>query len=149
MTAYQGGKKQIGQELAEIINEVIEEEKFSCYLEPMMGMGSVMKHIVCSKRSGCDLNADVVQMWKEFLAEKWEPSGKHVSKSEYEYWRNDVEGPDANRGFIGSACSFGGQFFMGYGKSHNHRNLAKAGANSLMRVKPLMKGVRMLRSGPF
>ncbi len=120
MTRYAGGKYRLGKHIAKSMTEY--EEKYDSvhnvsrkrpYLEPFVGMCGVMRHVQGDrKRIGCDLNLDVIAMWKS-LQEGWEPPVE-VSEEEYIRLRDDVPEGDPSRGIVAHGASWGGYFFSKY-----------------------------------
>lgn len=91
------------------------------YLEAFCGYCWVGERVRCPIRYFSDLNHDLVLMWQALL-KGWKPP-THVSEEEYVKLKQDPE-PSALRGFVGTACAFGGGFFntyarAGHCKSHN------------------------------
>ena len=160
MTTYQGGKKRLGKQIHDAIVE-LEQKLYDTklpYLEPFIGMGSVMAQFGKDgdgrKLSGCDLNESVNEMWKA-LQSGWEPP-LEISKEYYmELKRQKDNTPEC--GFVGSACSFGGQFFMGYKSKYDNdckqtvskTNYAEIGWRSIQKVLPHMMKVNILDSQSY
>jgi len=130
MTSYHGGKQRIGREIAGIISDIahyVEEERgyrFAGYCEPFCGMLGVYQHIPkefedhrkFTYKAG-DANASVIKMWQR--AQKgWKPPRK-CTEAQYEKLKSSTT-PSAERGFIGHACSFGGQYFKAFKNKHLH-----------------------------
>lgn len=155
MTTYNGGKKRLAKTIHKEISKFELKktgENTMPYFEPFLGMGSVMaefgKH-GCRSLFGCDINQDIVLMWQA-LQTGWKPPSI-VSEEMYDEIKNNTR-PCALRGFVGSACSFGGQYFRGYkGRfdSKYDRNYAKMGCESIERVLPYMMDVKILKSSSY
>lgn len=117
MTRYAGGKYRLGKHIAKSIEdyENVHDSANNVYskrpyLEPFVGMCGVMRNIQNNrKRVGCDLNLDVVAMWKS-LQEGWEPP-MDVTEEEYNRLRDHVPEGDPSRGIVAHGASWGGYFF--------------------------------------
>jgi len=112
MTAYQGGKQQLGKHIYNVIFEterkIYGEEKLD-YFEPFIGMAGVMihfakdleKHKHCSdiekqniynrKLYGCDINKDIIYLWRA-LQRGWKPPSD-CSKEEYDRLKTQKDIP--------------------------------------------------------
>jgi len=98
MTRYAGGKYRLGRHIADSIDRY-ENMYDYChgvtqkrdYFEPFVGMCGVMRHIKSDrKRIGCDLNLDVIAMWKA-LQRGWVPP-MEVTEEEYNNLRDIYPG---------------------------------------------------------
>ena len=124
MTFYHGGKKRIGERLAQVIVETsieIENFKIRGYCEPFGGMLSVYKHIpYLFEEKGLgnleylagDTNESVVEMWKAAQI-GWKPPSETCSKKKFEKLKSS-NSCTALKGFVGHAYTFRGVFFDGY-----------------------------------
>lgn len=120
MTRYAGGKYRLGRYIAKNIEDY--EQMYDMknnitrrrpYLEPFVGMCGVMRHIHTNRRRvGCDLNLDVIAMWKS-LQEGWEPP-MEITENEYNRLRDDVPEGDPSRGIVAHGASWGGYYFSKY-----------------------------------
>jgi len=117
MTRYAGGKYRLGRHIADSIDRY-ENMYDYChgvtqkrdYFEPFVGMCGVMRHIKSDrKRIGCDLNLDVIAMWKA-LQRGWVPP-MEVTEEEYNNLRDNVPEGDPSRGIVAHGASWGGYFF--------------------------------------
>lgn len=144
MTAYQGGKKRIGKEVADFLKEIEKElrnEKLD-YLEPFCGMCGVAVHMVEPGRivTCNDINTDVIMMWRA-VQRGWMPD-YCPSREDYEVLKTSR--PSKERGFYGVVCSYGATFFKGYREGDHY---VRAGMNNLKAFKPKMKSVRFKNMG--
>ncbi len=148
MTVYHGGKQRIGKEIAQVIHEIsIEMEEdgemdIVGYCEPFVGMAGVYQHIPelfkdhkpKLKYKAGDANKSVIMMWK--AAQKgWVPP-KTCTKEKFERLRYNGKNT-AEKGFIGHACSFGGQYFQGYVA----KKTTQTNSNNVKRIGKLLKSV--------
>lgn len=159
MTMYQGGKKQIGKQLDDVMVNIehIVYGKQLDYFEPFIGMGGVMRHFGTDVNRGskrylfaCDLNDDIILMWQS-LQEGWQPP-KKCSETYYNKLKySKMSSPE--RGFIGSACSFGGVYFSGYSGKYrdvnSNRDDLKNGQRNIENIMPDMDTVNFLDSNSY
>jgi site-specific DNA-adenine methylase len=154
MTAYQGGKQQLGRK---IYNEMILlEKKLSNkplpYFEPFCGMCGVLVHFARDKDtkrklSGCDINQDILYMWKA-LQRGWKPP-LTCTKQRYEELKY-TKRHSAERGFLGVVCSFGGQFFRGnFRTTTKTHNFITAGARGVTKASKDMLNVEFKNSTSY
>ena len=124
---YQGGKARIAKDIVEVI---MTYRKFGqLYVEPFIGGANVFAAMnpEYGPKLGSDSNADMALLWSA-VARGWEPPDV-VTEKEYKQDKASKE-PSPLRGFIGSACSWGGRFFEGYARDPKvGRNYARYGAN--------------------
>jgi DNA adenine methylase len=114
MTSYHGGKQRSGKKIANIITQI--QEDHIGYCEPFCGMLGVYRHVTTilgpdiQYKAG-DINKSVIMMWNDAKS-GWIPPSEST-ESHYNICRTTSE-PSSEKGFVGHACSFGGQYFMGY-----------------------------------
>ena len=150
MTSYHGGKQRIGKALAEVIydvaTEVADEDDFEIkgYCEPFCGMLGVYQHIpelfgmdgVDIKYKAGDINCSTIKMWKR--AQKgWKPPTS-CTRREHSDLKNHKRS-SAVKGFVGHACSFGGQYFGAY-KTRGSNHVASQ-SDKVVRVAKEVKDV--------
>lgn len=120
MTRYAGGKYRLGKHIAASMRDY--EVKYDAkngidedrpYFEPFVGMCGVMRHVSNKrKRIGCDLNLDVIAMWKS-LQNGWEPPSE-ITEEMYNHLRDNVQEGDPSRGIVAHGASWGGYYFSKY-----------------------------------
>lgn len=154
--SYQGGKQRLGNRIYEVIREVEKyffgETKLT-YFEPFVGFCGVMKHFAVEEKRKCegsDINKDVILMWKG-LQEGWKPP-QNCSKKRYEKEKRSRK-HSAERGFLGTACSYGGIFFVGYRsiQRYKHKTIKSASMTrrKIMKVSKMVKNVKFLNSKSY
>lgn len=148
MARYNGGKKQLGKELANVILNYVVRSGYSTetYFEPFCGMCGVMIHVirsgVFSKYEACDLNPDIVCMWKA-VCNGWQPPTS-CTEEEWNYWKSTTT-PTPERAFIGSACSFGGAYFSGFSGRYTTRDHYLSGSvKSIIQYQQDMRGKKVV-----
>jgi site-specific DNA-adenine methylase len=118
MVTYQGGKSRLGkriyQRILDIEKEIIGHHN-QTYFEPFVGMCGVLRHSYGrpSRREACDLNEDVILMWKA-SQQGWTPPLE--CSREYFNELKESKVPSPERGFVGSVASWGSDFFQYYRK---------------------------------
>lgn len=154
MTAYQGGKKRIGNKIYNVICLVennLCEEKLP-YFEPFVGMAGVLKYFAKDKNRSifaCDANIDLIMLWKKLqLDDKWKPP-LTCSKKKYEMLKTSKK-HSAERAFIGITASWGCIFFRNYRLHYNpKKKYLKEGWNGLVKIKPYIKHVKFLKATSY
>jgi len=160
MTAYQGGKKQIGkyiyQALLDLEDELYEDAETNPlpYFEPFCGMCGVLVHFAKDEErerdiSACDINKDIIFMWKD-LQKGWVPPST-CTKERYEELKYSKK-HSAERGFIGVVCSFGAQFFRGnFRPKSNQHDFVAAGKRGVLQAVSYMpkEKVNFLKSDSY
>jgi site-specific DNA-adenine methylase len=125
---FQGSKRRIGPELAEVIAEYASEYHLKGYCEPFAGAGALLKHIPEQFRAhgvetpgfrylAGDRNEYLVRVLQA-LQRGWRPKKKTCSKEEYENYKSSSS---LDAIFYGYACSFRGDFRAGF---HDRNNVA-------------------------
>lgn len=135
---YPGGKGQIGQRIAEMINPYSGERE---YVEPFCGMCSVGQYVEAKSRLFLDVNAEVIALWSALQNGFVPPSD--ISEEQYRRIRDAEDAPPELRAFVGFGCSFAGKYFGGYARDSKGGNYAKRGAASLL------KKIQKLRTATF
>ena len=119
MVAYAGGKAKISRH---IVRELVERHgpRIGSYVEPFLGGANVAEAVAphCVSMRLADLRPDLVMMFRAHLDGSWTPP-ETCSRSRYLALRTAPPSPD--RGFYGSAMSFGGKWFGGYSGAWGNR----------------------------
>ncbi len=121
MTSYHGGNQKIGKQIAStihMVSTIMEEEteyEIKGYCEPFCGMLGVYRHIPGLFEGwdrmlyiAGDANASVIKMWKK-TKEGWIPPTT-CTRTKFDTLRKSTIS-SAEKGFLGHACCFGGQYF--------------------------------------
>lgn len=112
------------------------------WVEPFMGSGKVLEKVK-DPRIGSDINSELISLFK-MIQEGYEPP-KIVTESFYNLVKKNPHiYPEHLRGFLSFACSFGGHRWDAFAKNKRNHNFALSGFRSLMKQKPLLKGVKLL-----
>lgn len=156
MTTYQGGKKRLGKKIYQMIclieSDIIgKNSKLLPYFEPFVGMCGVIRHFASNndrKVSACDINPDIITMWKEFQKGIWTPP-KKCSRKKYDRLRQDNI-PSSDRGFLGTVCSWSGIFFSGFRLDYNpEKDFVGEGYRGLMNIKPDISNIQFYNTRPY
>ena len=152
MTSYQGGKRRLGKKIYEaIVNyEAKNSNNKLDYFEPFCGMCGVLKHFTLENNRNiyaCDLNKDIILMWKA-VQQGWIPPSS-CSKLKYNKLKNSPI-PSAERGFIGTTCSFSGIFFKGgYRSKSQNYNFCKSGKKGVLELGKALHNTKFLNAQSY
>jgi DNA adenine methylase len=142
---YMGSKARIAKHLLPIILADKKPDQF--YVEPFAGgMNMICK--VAGKRTACDSNYYLVEMWKAIMND-WQPP-YFVSKELYEIVRNDRDKiAPWMVGWVGFNCSYSGKWFGGYAgvvktKIGTMRNYQEEALKNTLKQKDLLQGVELV-----
>lgn len=128
---YQGGKSKIAKPIANII-DATNNLRGGILVSLFCGTCSVesrvqsFKHIICN-----DNHEYLIEMLKGVQSGYELPNT--VTEEQYKHIKANPDRDKILTGFVGIACSFGGKWFGGYGKSSTGRNFADEGKRSLMK----------------
>lgn len=149
-----GGKKRIAKNLHDIMVAVEEElygNKKLPYFEPFCGMCSVAKEFDDGRaRTVCDLNPDVVKLWKAVLYNSWRPPKLAIDVTYYNRLKASKT-PSAERAFYGTACAFGGIYFSGFSGNAgaNTRREIETGYQKLCEYKSRLKNAKVMAPSSY
>lgn len=111
---YAGSKSRIAKYIVPIIQECIDENNISTYIEPFVGGANVVDKVNCTKKYGYDKNKYLIALFKHL--QKGENLLSEVSRELYSevranYQTNEYE--DWYVGNIGFLASYNGRWFDG------------------------------------
>ncbi len=147
MTAYHGGKQKLGKRIAEMIVRVSrknEKNPIKGYCEPFVGMCGVYRHIpgLCKDREmeykAGDSNTSLILMWQKAQT-GWEPPIE-CTKEEFKTLKYDGDST-AEKGFLGHAYGFGGQYFGAYRLDHLAGNSADSARRRVQEIGEILEDV--------
>lgn len=143
MTSYQGGKKKLGYEIYQVIKKYDKDETVP-YFEPFCGMCGVLIHFAKENNNrkiiASDINKDLILMWKN-LQKGWKPPTNCAKK--YYNELKEQKKPSAERGFIGTVCSFSGMFFKGgFRKKSKSHNFVRSGRIGVLNAVKYLQNVK-------
>lgn len=110
---YFGGKAKIAKEIAGCINTV--RKSGQLYIEPFVGAGNIIASILDNPNLCCDLQPDLIVMWKA-LQQGWEPPDE-LEEDAWQILKEETESSPL-KCFAGFALSFGGKYFQGYARDN-------------------------------
>jgi site-specific DNA-adenine methylase len=150
MPVYQGGKARLGRRIHDVILLVedgilYEDDEIPTYFEPFVGMGGVMRHFGKDDDRplrASDISPDMIEMWRA-LQNGWTPP-RSCSKEKYEQMKKAL--PSADRAFIGTVASWGGNWFDSYRLKYQPKgkDFMGEGYRSLMAMRSSMENVTFL-----
>jgi DNA adenine methylase len=153
MTSYHGGKQRVGKSIAEVIFDIVSDTedqydiKFKGYCEPFCGMLGVYQHIPDLfkdhkpklKYKAGDINESVIKMWKA-SQNGWTPPTT-CTKKKFDTLKYDDK-TSAEKGFIGHAFSFGGQYFKGFSPKYGATNNRKHSSDKVINISKNLSTVK-------
>lgn len=140
---YMGGKFRIAKDIVRVMSSLTSHR---LVVEPFCG-GCAMTAALCAagyRVSASDGNRDIVAMWKHAMDGGAMPG--IVTETDYaEAMANEDYGP--TRGFVLTACSYGGKYKGGYARGN--RNYAACGVTAVTRDVRAMKGRASFAHGDY
>lgn len=153
MCKYVGGKKRIAHELYKAMTDfehrLYGDTKLP-YFEPFVGMFSIVKEFDDGReRVVCDLNPDIVELWRSVLS-GWYPPKRSITHKYYQELKHS-QVVSAERGFYGTACAFGGAFFTGFSGNAggNIKRLIHSAYNNIKKYAVRLHGVVILDADTY
>lgn len=150
MCWYVGGKKRIAKEIHDVMIQVEKEiigEKLP-YFEPFCGMLSIAVEFDDGRqRYACDVNKDVISMWKAVINKNWKPPKMTVTKTYFDILKQNTN-PSPERGFYGSTCTYRNFFMGGFDINNYKRSLTNSWKN-ITNMKPKLKHINILDSKSY
>ena len=142
---YVGSKNRISKELAPIIQGYINEETVG-YLEPFVGGANMIDKIVCKKRIGCDIHAELIALLNYAKDNEFPES---ISEEEYKKVRDNRDKYEPwYVGLVGFCASFGAKYFGGYARRYNKDgtiyDVPKQAINSLRKQSAKLKDITFI-----
>lgn len=144
---YMGGKGRIAADIAAVMRSRIDWSRRTHYLEPFVGGGWVLPHMVpgFSYIEIGDIHRDLVLLWSA-VRDGWVPPTA-ISKEQYNELKN--ADPSALRAFAGFGLSFGGKWFGGYASSARGDDFCGAAARGLLKKADAVKRADRVEQLPF
>jgi len=138
-----GGKGKIGKHISTRIKEIEEQVPIETdgYFEPFIGMCGVMRNMGDRKKIACDLNEDIIHLWRD-LQNGWKPPSS-MSKEEFNFQKTQPS--SSTKCFAAHGCSYGGTYFGTYiGNYNNGAVEIDRSSRSIIRVSKQVKDVVFL-----
>jgi DNA adenine methylase len=148
MVRYYGSKNKFGNEISDVIinylsKKNLKQSDFNGYIEPFCGALGLFKFIVekssFKKFYACDVNKDMILLFKELKKGNEIPLNFKISREEYDYLKEST--PSPIRALGGIVYSYGGGWFNGYCPSSGTRNYVDEGYRSLNSMIPIIKKI--------
>lgn len=121
---YTGSKSRIAKYIVPILQECIDSNHVTTYIEPFVGGGNVIDKIRCQERIGSDINPYLIALLKR--VQEGKPLLNEVSKDTYnlvkDAWKDGTDKDKYEQWYVGNIgflASYNGKWFDGgYGKPH-------------------------------
>lgn len=121
---YMGSKSRIAKYIVPILQECIDSNHVTTYIEPFVGGGNVIDKIRCQERIGSDINPYLIALLKR--VQEGKPLLNEVSKDTYnlvkDAWKDGTDKDKYEQWYVGNIgflASYNGKWFDGgYGKPH-------------------------------
>lgn len=141
---YLGGKAKIAKELTRFLKS--HRKPGQLFVEPFLG-GCHILPLMENPRIGSEINSDVLELWKQ-VQSGWVPQIEITEDLYYSLKRDRASSPSALRGFVGTACSFGGKWWGGYARDpKSDRNYAENAKGYLTWVRTRLEGANLVCCG--
>ncbi len=151
---YMGAKTRIAKEIVPIIQDVINQNNITNYIEPFCGGCNIIDKIDCNNKTASDINPYLISLFShlqsggELLPEV---SRALYSQVRTAYKRKDDSLPEHIIGNVGFLASYNGRFFdggyaqPGYEKTKNgmrYRDYYREAADNITKQMPSLRDVR-------
>lgn len=115
---YIGSKRLLAKKI--IPQMVLDLQRADTYIEPFIGGCNMIDKINHQKRIGNDINHYIIAMWQA-LQNGWLPPDEWTREQYHDLKSNPDKYPDEVVGFVGTGCSYSGDWFGGYANSLDAR----------------------------
>lgn len=143
MTNYWGGKKRLSyQFLPALLDHIQSQErktgKKQLYLEPFLGMGSVLRTLVENSNHhiktfiGCDEDPRIITFWEE-IKKGWTPP-RQITHKQYKALKESKDEGSVLHSFIGHSCGFHGIYFRGNAPAQRVEQMVKRNYKTVNKV---------------
>lgn len=121
---YMGSKSRIAKYIVPILQECIDSNNVTTYIEPFVGGANIIDKIRCQERIGSDINPYLIALLKR--VQEGKPLLDEVSKDTYnlvkDAWKDGTDKDKYEQWYVGNVgflASYNGKWFDGgYGKPH-------------------------------
>ena len=115
---FTGSKQRISKYIVPIIQECIDDNKLSTFLDCFVGGANIIDKIKCENRVGNDKNHYLIALWNA-LKEGFYLQGVEMNEDIYKDIReNPSKYPDEIVAVAGILASYNSKWFAGYAKPH-------------------------------
>lgn len=111
---YMGSKSRIAKYIVPILQECIDSNNVTTYIEPFVGGGNVIDKIRCQERIGSDINPYLIALLKR--VQEGKPLLDEVSRNTYNLVRNGTDKDKYEQWYVGNIgflASYNGRWFDG------------------------------------
>ena len=151
---YQGSKARILEWILPYLQDCIDGNGISLYVEPFVGGANVIDHVACAGRSGSDSNGELISLLRHMQADNsLNGFPEHCSFSHYaevreSRKRNDGRFPQWYVAGIGYFASYGGRYFDGgYGRDRTgKRDIYVERLAYARKQAPLLNGITFMQA---
>lgn len=147
---YMGSKARFRQYIVPIIQDCIDKNGITNYIEPFVGGANIIDSIVCEKKIGADINKYLISLLTYVRDNDLSNLPNAILFKEYDavrksYRNNDDSYEDWYKGFIGFCGSYGSRFYDG-GYARNSAwddtgERTKSAIKNLKQQAPNLKGI--------
>ena len=111
---YMGSKARVAKEISPIINNLIQTNGITVYIEPFVGGSNMIEHIQCKQKIGCDLNEYLIEFWQQIQA-GWNPQEVDITRElYYDIKANKDQYPKHIVALAGFCASYNAVWFGSY-----------------------------------
>ncbi len=142
---YMGSKRRIKKRLIPILQEYIDTNGITTYVEPMVGGANVIDSIKCDNRVGYDCHPYLVELLSHISSTGGEDIPLDISRQEYQDVKDHIEDyPMWYAGLVGFCASYSGKWMAGYASCYRKTGKSRASEmlNNIRKQAPLLKGVQ-------
>lgn len=145
-----GSKARLSKDIAPIINNLIKENNVVTYIEPFVGGGNMIEHIICNKRIGIDINKYLISLWND-LQKGWIPPSE-LSKEMYNDIKNNKDEYGESLVAVAGFCAtYNAKWFGGYAgkvktKIGNTRDYYSESIRNIIKQKDKILDVEFIHS---
>lgn len=115
---YMGSKSRIAKYIVPILQECIDSNNVTTYIEPFVGGGNIIDKIRCQERIGSDINPYLIALLKR--VQEGKPLLNEVSKDTYslvkDAWKDGTDKDKYEQWYVGNIgflASYNGKWFDG------------------------------------
>lgn len=152
---YQGSKNRLSKFIVPILQNIIDKNNLTTYIEPFVGSASIIEKINCKNKLGSDINPELICLLNymkdnpllEIAPE--DCSFEHYADVRENRKNNTDKYSQEYTALIGYSASYGGRYFDGgYGRhkagSDSKRNVYKETIKNMREHAPLLKGTNFI-----
>ena len=142
---YMGSKRRIKKKLVPILQDYIDNNNVTTYIEPMVGGGNIIDSIKCENRFGYDVHPYLIELLKHVSENDGADIPLDISREEYYNVKDHLDDyPMWYAGLVGFCASYSGKWMAGYASCYrkNGKSRASEMLNNIRKQAPLLKGIQ-------